>query len=91
MNAYRAGCCAVALIGAMVASGAATAKDYGKADRAQQSGYSLAVITEGGKTVWLGGQTGYVDDNGKSLADDFDGQVHHSDPILSAPAEVSPS
>ena len=75
MAAYRAHLGAIALVGAMIVSAAATAKDYVKADRAQQSGYSLAVVTEGGKTVWLGGQTGYVDDNGKSLADDFDGQV----------------
>jgi 2-iminobutanoate/2-iminopropanoate deaminase len=78
MNAHRAGFWMVALVGALVASGGAPAKDYIKADRAQQSGYSLAVISEGGKTVWLGGQTGYVDDNGKSLADDFDGQVRQA-------------
>ena len=31
--------------------------------------------SEGGKTVWLAGQTATVDDAGKSLASDFDGQV----------------
>jgi len=38
------------------------AKDFIKAERPQQRGYSQAVITEGGKTVWLAGQTATVDD-----------------------------
>ena len=32
------------------------AKDFIKAERPQQRGYSQAVITEGGRTVWLAGQ-----------------------------------
>jgi len=51
------------------------AQQYVKGERPQQRGYSLAVITEGGKTVWLGGQIATVDDAGKSLAGDFEGQV----------------
>src|SRR5258705_12506033 len=51
------------------------AKDFIKAERPQQRGYSTAVITEGGKTVWLAGQTATVDDAGKSLAGDLEGQV----------------
>jgi enamine deaminase RidA (YjgF/YER057c/UK114 family) len=51
------------------------AQQYVKGERPQQRGYSLAVITEGGKTVWLGGQIAVVDDAGRSLAGDFDGQV----------------
>jgi 2-iminobutanoate/2-iminopropanoate deaminase len=46
-----------------------------KTERAQQHGYSPAVITEGGRIVWLAGQTGTVDDSGKSLANDFEGQA----------------
>ena len=53
----------------------AHATDYIKGERPQQRGYSLAVITEGGKTVWLGGQIAVADDAGKSLAGDFEGQV----------------
>jgi 2-iminobutanoate/2-iminopropanoate deaminase len=53
----------------------ADSKEYLKGDRPQQRGYSEAVITEGGKTVWLAGQIALVDDNGKSLAGDFEGQV----------------
>jgi hypothetical protein len=33
--------------------------------------YSPAVITEGGKTVWLAGHVGFVDDCGASLAGDL--------------------
>ena len=62
----------MALVGV---SAAAESKEYLKADRPQQRGYSEAVITEGGRTVWLAGQTATMDDNGKSLASDFDGQV----------------
>ena len=51
------------------------AKDYIKETRAQSRGYSEAVITDGGKIVWLAGQTATVDDTGKSLAGNFDGQV----------------
>ena len=51
------------------------AKDFIKGPRPQERGYSLAVITEGGKTVWLGGQIAVADDSGKSLAGDFEGQV----------------
>ena len=60
---------------AMLAIGAASAKEFLKGDRQQQSGYSLAVVTEGGKTIWLAGQTATAGDDGKSLAADFDGQV----------------
>jgi 2-iminobutanoate/2-iminopropanoate deaminase len=49
--------------------------DYIKVERAQQRGYSPAVITEGGRIVWLAGQTGTVDESGKSLAGDFEGQA----------------
>jgi enamine deaminase RidA (YjgF/YER057c/UK114 family) len=49
--------------------------NYIKTERAQQRGYSPAVITEGGRIVWLAGQTGTVDDAGTSLAGDFEGQA----------------
>jgi 2-iminobutanoate/2-iminopropanoate deaminase len=56
-------------------SAAADSKEHLKGDQPQRRGYSEAVITEGGKTVWLAGQIATVDDNGKSLAGDFDGQA----------------
>ena len=42
---------------------------------AQARAYSQAVITEGGRIVWLAGQVGAADRSGNSLAGDFDGQV----------------
>ena len=46
-----------------------------KRERAQSRAYSQAVITEGGRIVWLAGQIAITDAAGKSLAGDFDGQV----------------
>ncbi len=63
-----------ALTGLLAFSAAAQAKDYLKGERPQLRGYSDAVITEGGKIVWLAGQTATVDDNGKPI-DDIEGQV----------------
>lgn len=37
--------------------------------------YSPAVITEGGRTIWLAGHIAPEDEDGRSLAGDFDGQV----------------
>jgi 2-iminobutanoate/2-iminopropanoate deaminase len=50
-------------------AGPALAKEcYAPDARAQERAFSRAVITEGGKTVWLGGQTGSPEKN-------FEGQV----------------
>ena len=64
--------CLIALVGL---AGAADSREYFKAERPQKRGYSEAVVTEGGRMVWLAGQTATVDDNGKSLASDLEGQV----------------
>jgi len=40
--------------------------------------FSPVVITEGGKTLWIAGHTGAVDDAGKSLAGDFDAQIRQT-------------
>src|SRR5262245_63180448 len=40
--------------------------------------FSPAVITEGGKTIWLAGHVGFVDDSGASLAGDFDAQTRQA-------------
>ena len=37
--------------------------------------YSPAVITEGGRTVWLSGHLAWKDERGHDLAGDFEGQV----------------
>ena len=46
-----------------------------KREAAQARAYSQAVITEGGRTIWLAGQVAIEDSSGRSLAADFDGQV----------------
>jgi enamine deaminase RidA (YjgF/YER057c/UK114 family) len=53
-----------------------------KRDAPERSGYSPAVITEGGKTIWLAGMTGASDASGKSLAGDFDAQVRATFAII---------
>ena len=50
-------------------------KTYVKRETAQARAYSQAVITDGGRIVWLAGQTAGADLAGKSLVGDFDGQV----------------
>jgi 2-iminobutanoate/2-iminopropanoate deaminase len=47
-------------------------KTYLKRETAQARAYSQAVITEGGRIVWLAGQTAGAD---PALAADFDGQA----------------
>ena len=45
----------------------------------QKRAFSPAVITKGGsKTIWIAGHTGQIDDSGKSLAGDFDGQCRQT-------------
>src|ERR1700694_3477047 len=46
-----------------------------KREAAQARAYSQAVVTEGGRTIWLAGQVAAEDSSGRSLAADFDGQV----------------
>jgi enamine deaminase RidA (YjgF/YER057c/UK114 family) len=48
---------------------------YIKRETTQARAFSPAVITDGGRIVWLAGQTVLEDANGKSLAGDFEGQV----------------
>ena len=40
--------------------------------------FSPAVITEGGKVIWIAGHTGQKDHDGKSLAGDFDAQMRQT-------------
>ena len=46
-----------------------------KRERAQARGYSQAVVSLGGRVIWLAGQVAGEDAAGRSLAADFDGQV----------------
>ena len=47
-------------------------------ERQTQRSYSPAVITTGGRTIYLAGFGGATDETGRSLAGDFDGQVRTS-------------
>ena len=85
LSSISIGMAAAALV--LGLSTTAHATDYIKGERPQQRGYSLAVITEGGKTVWLGGQIAVADDAGKSLAGDFEGQVRQIFKQLNATLE----
>jgi enamine deaminase RidA (YjgF/YER057c/UK114 family) len=38
--------------------------------------YSPAVITEGGRTIWLAGQTATVDADGTDISGNFEAQTH---------------
>jgi 2-iminobutanoate/2-iminopropanoate deaminase len=49
--------------------------------------FSPAVITEGGKVVWIAGHTGAKDQAGNSLAGDFDAQTRQTFKNLEATLE----
>ena len=53
----------------------AVERSYIKRETAQARGYSQALITRGGRVIWLAGQVAVEDSAGRSLAADFDGQV----------------
>jgi 2-iminobutanoate/2-iminopropanoate deaminase len=58
-----------AAVAALLCSTPASAKEcYAPDARAQERAFSRAVVTEGGRTIWLGGQTG-------SPTSSFDDQV----------------
>jgi len=44
-------------------------------ERQKARAYSPAVITEGGRIVWLAGQTALADANGKDISGDFEAQT----------------
>ena len=45
-------------------------RSHVKREAAQARAYSQAVITEGGRTIWLAGQVAIEDSAGRSLAAD---------------------
>jgi 2-iminobutanoate/2-iminopropanoate deaminase len=59
-------------------------RNHIKRERAEARAYSQAVVTEGGRVVWLAGQVAFQDAAGKSLAGDFDGQVREVFRLLDA-------
>ena len=59
----------------LAAASISTAREIVERPPGQQGAYSPAVITKGGKTIWIAGQTALTDLDGKSIAYDFDAQV----------------
>jgi len=53
-------------------------KTYVRGTWQKSRAFSPAVITEGGKIVWVAGHTGQKDDSGKSLAGDFAAQTYQT-------------
>lgn len=54
-------------------------RDFVRGTWQQKRAFSPAVITSGaGRTIWIAGHTGQVDDAGKSLAGDFDAQCRQT-------------
>jgi 2-iminobutanoate/2-iminopropanoate deaminase len=51
------------------------AREYLKQERAQSRGFSQGVVTDGGRIVWLAGQVALTDEQGQSLAGNFEGQA----------------
>ena len=44
-------------------------------ERQKARAYSPAVVTEGGRTVWMAGQTAMVDGDGKDISGNFEAQT----------------
>jgi 2-iminobutanoate/2-iminopropanoate deaminase len=53
----------VSFVAALWATSGMAKECYAPDARAQERAFSRAVVTEGGKTIWLGGQTGSPDSN----------------------------
>jgi 2-iminobutanoate/2-iminopropanoate deaminase len=66
--------CALGLIAGFTVQ-AFSAEYLEGSERQKSRAYSPAVITEGGRTVWLAGQLALTDAEGRSLAGNFEGQV----------------
>jgi 2-iminobutanoate/2-iminopropanoate deaminase len=64
-----------------------------KNERQMARAFSPGVITEGGRIVWLAGQTALADDQGRSIAGNFEAQArqifHLIDQTLNRAAAAS--
>ena len=59
-----------------LAQDGSVAREYLTLDWTEGRAFSPAVVTQGGKTVWLAGVTAPFDADGNSLAGDFEAQTH---------------
>ena len=67
---------AMAVLGMAGAAGAARAAEYmEKSDFQKSRAYSPAVITQGGRIVWMAGQTATRDEAGNDISGNFEAQV----------------
>jgi 2-iminobutanoate/2-iminopropanoate deaminase len=53
-------------------------KTYVRGTWQKSRAFSPAIITEGGRIVWVAGHTGQKDDQGNSLAGNFDAQTYQT-------------
>ena len=65
----------VSLALTLMATCYADAREYLKDNFPQSRGFSTGVVTEGGKTVWLAGQNALMDEQGRSMAGNLEGQA----------------
>jgi enamine deaminase RidA (YjgF/YER057c/UK114 family) len=63
------------------------AREYYADERGTLRRYSRAVITEGGRTVWLAGQTTLEDARGNPIENDFDAQLREDFRLIGAHLE----
>ena len=56
-------------------SGSFSVEHFSGTERHASRSYSPAIITRGGRTIYLAGQTALQDQDGKSLLGDFEGQT----------------
>ena len=84
---------AVALISGLLPAlgtaqdGGTVSREYLTLDWTEGRAFSPAVVTQGGKTVWLAGVTAPFDADGNSLAGDFEAQTHEVFRVIEARLE----
>ena len=61
-----------------ISDAAPLVREYYADERGTLRRYSRAVVTEGGRTVWLAGQTTLEDSQGRSIENDFDAQLREN-------------
>ena len=68
----------VLLVAVFTGSVSCFATDYITGPFERSVGVSIANVTEGGRIVWLSGEGGTKDENGKDITNDFEAQVRHT-------------
>src|SRR3954469_23733388 len=66
---------ALAAAASLAAANAHAAEYLEKSEMQKARAFSPAVITEGGRTVYMAGQTTLADENGKNIAGNFEAQA----------------